>query len=120
MPTTDVNLDSLITRTDAVAEAISAGDWQRASQLEVERRQLLERYLEAESRAHGGLEHIRDQLTELVNRNNQFAGEVHHERRRILREASMMKRGRAAAAVYDREQRDGAGPKIGETPRDNR
>ena len=108
MTATNVNLASLIEHTNAVAEAISTGDWQRASQLEVERRLLLERYLAAESLAHGGLEHLREELTELVDRNNQFLGEVHHRRRQIMREASTVKRGHAAAAEYDRQQHNGA------------
>ena len=96
-----LDLEALIARTDAVAEAISAGDWETATELEVQRRALLERYLEQESRRYGSLEHLRDALTELHARGNQFVGEVHHHRRRIIREACTLKKGREAVKEYD-------------------
>ncbi len=117
MPATELSLDSLISRTDAVAEAIAAGDWQLASRLEAERRRLMERYVEAECRVSGGLERIRGELAELIDRNNLFLGEVHHQRRQILREASTVKRGRAAATEYDRQNRAGASLKSRDSSR---
>ena len=51
---TDIVLNDLVSSTDAVATAISAGDWQRASELEAERRDLLERYIAAERMAMAG------------------------------------------------------------------
>ncbi len=98
-PSADISLDALLEQTDAVAAAIAAGDWESATELEIERRGLLQRYLERESSRHGDLEHLR--LTELHARGNQFVGEVHHHRNRIIREACTVKRGRDAVKEYD-------------------
>ena len=97
----DISLDRLLEQTDAVAAAIAAGDWDSATELEIERRDLLRRYLERESRRHGDLEHLRASLMELHSRGNQFVGEVHHHRNRIIREACTVKRGRDAVKEYD-------------------
>lgn len=100
-PLTEISLDALIEQTDAVAAAIAAGDWESATQLEIERRGLLRRYLERESLRHGNLEHLRASLSELHARSNQFVGEVHHHRNRIVHEACTVKRGRDAVKEYD-------------------
>ena len=100
-PLAEISLDALLEQTDAVAAAIAAGDWESATELEIERRGLLRRYLERESRRHGDLEHLRASLTELHSRGNQFVGEVHHHRNRIIREACTVKRGREAVKEYD-------------------
>lgn len=100
-PLADISLDALLEQTDAVAAAIAAGDWESATELEIERRSLLQRYLERESSRHGDLEHLRAALTELHARGNQFVGEVHHHRNRIVREAYTVKRGRDAVKEYD-------------------
>ena len=97
---TDIALEDLVSHTDAVASAISEGDWQHASELEAERRGLLERYIAAERNAHGGIEHLRDELANLIDLNNRALGEVHHQRRQILLESSVLKRGRAATDAY--------------------
>ena len=101
---TEITLDYLVNRTEAVAEAIRSGEWQLASDLEVERRELLKHFVAAEKRSHGGLEHLRQDIETLIICNNQFLGEIHHHRRTILREASTVRRGRDAAAEYDRQQ----------------
>ena len=98
---TEISLETLIAQTDAVAAAIADGDWESATELEVERRGLLQCYLERESQRHGDLEHLRASLTELQARGNQFAGEVHHHRNRIIREACTVRRGRDAVKEYD-------------------
>ena len=98
---TEISLDTLLAQTDAVAAAIASGDWESATVQELERRQLLQRYLEQESRRHGGLEHLREALTQLHARGNQFVGEVHHHRRRIIRDACTLRKGRDAVREYD-------------------
>ncbi len=97
---TDIALDDLVSHTDAVATAISAGDWQHASELEAERRGLLERYIAAERKAHGGIEHLRDELANLIDLSNRALGQVHHQRRQVLLEAAVVQRGREATEAY--------------------
>ena len=97
---TTIVLEDLVASTDAVATAISAGDWQHASELEAERRGLMERYIAAERQAHGGIEHLRDQLAGLIDLSNRTIGEVHHHRRQILLEAGVVQRGREATEAY--------------------
>ena len=97
---TDIALDDLASCTDAVAAAISAGDWQHASELEAHRRGLLERYIAAERQAHGGIEHLRDELTTLIDQSNRALGQVHHQRRQVLLESAVLKRGREATEAY--------------------
>ncbi len=96
-----LRLDTLIAQTDAVAEAINAGDWESATELELERREFLQRYLQQEALRHGDVEHLRQALTELQARGNQFVGEVHHHRHRVIREACTLKKGRDAVKQYD-------------------
>ena len=97
----EIDIDRLIAQTDAVAAAIESGEWESATKLEVERRRLLERYLQQESRLHGDLEHLRDALTLLQQRANEFAGAVRHHRERIIREACTVRKGRDAVKEYD-------------------
>ena len=97
---TEIELEDLASYTDAVATAISEGDWQHASELEAERRGLLERYIAAERTAHGGIEHLRDELANLIDLSNRALGEVHHRRRQILLEAAVLQRGREANEAY--------------------
>ncbi|MGI9258906.1 MAG: hypothetical protein ACR2QQ_08725 [Gammaproteobacteria bacterium] len=97
---TDIALEDLASYTDAVATAISEGDWQHASELEAERRSLLERYIATEREAHGGIEHLRDKLADLIDLSNRALGEVHHHRRQILLEAAALQRGREATEAY--------------------
>ncbi len=96
-----LRLDTLIAQTDAVAEAINAGDWESATKLELERREFLQHYLQQEALRHGDLEHLRQALTELQARGNRFVGEVHHHQHRVIREACTLKKGRDAVKEYD-------------------
>ena len=98
----DMTLDLLVSATDAVAESIQAGDWQRASELEIERLELLRRFVRVEMRNHGSLEHLRGELEILIACNNRLLGDVHHHRRQVLREACTVKIGRTAVAEYGR------------------
>lgn len=97
---TEIELEDLASCTDAVATAISEGDWQHASELEAQRRGMLERYIAAERQAHGGIEHLRDELANLIDLSNRALGEVHHRQRQILLEAAVLQRGREATEAY--------------------
>jgi hypothetical protein len=88
-------LDALLELTDRVQTAIDAGDWQQANDLETERRAQLER-LVAEQTAMD----VRSVLDALAQRTYRLIGLVEHHRRRVLREATTVTAGHAAAARY--------------------
>jgi hypothetical protein len=88
-------LDTLLELTDRVQAAIDAGDWQQASELESDRRAQLEK-LVAEQTAHD----VRSTLDALAQRTYRLIGLVEHHRRRVLREATTVTAGHAAAARY--------------------
>jgi hypothetical protein len=88
-------LDALLELTDRVQAAIDAGDWQRANELESERRVQLER-LVAEQTAMD----VRSVLEALAVRTHRLIGLVEHHRRRVLRDATMVTAGHSAAARY--------------------
>ena len=92
-------LDTILDLTEQVQAAINEGDWQRAHALETDRRSLLEEFVAAEGPVdrNNGLQLA---LTQLQQRNQHMLGEVHHHRRRVLREASMLKAGHDAAGAY--------------------
>jgi isocitrate dehydrogenase kinase/phosphatase len=89
------SLDALLDLTDRVQAAIDAGDWQQANELESERRAQLER-LVAEQTATD----VRSVLDALSQRTHRLIGLVEHHRRRVLREATTVTAGHAAAARY--------------------
>lgn len=88
-------LDTLLELTDRVQAAIDAGDWPQANELESERRNQIER-LVAEQTAMD----IRSVLDALRHRTHRLIGLVEHHRRRVLREATTVTAGHAAAARY--------------------
>ena len=88
-------LDTLLELTDRVQTAIDAGDWQQANELESQRRAQLER-LVAEQTALD----IRSVCEALAQRTHRLIGLVEHHRRRVLREATTVTAGHAAAARY--------------------
>jgi hypothetical protein len=90
------DLAQILDLTEQVQAAIDGGDWPRALELENERRAALERLVETPSIA----DELRAALGELYARNQRMIGEVEHHRRRIVRDAAMLKTGRAAAAAY--------------------
>jgi len=92
-------LGSILELTDQVQNAIDAGDWQRASDLEKERRARLESFVVEQGVGEPGGE-IRSALEALQLRNQRMLGEGHHHRRRVLREASTLKTGLSAARAY--------------------
>jgi len=100
MPVEPPSLASLLALTDAVQEAIDAGEWTRAAGVERQRRALLEAFLSAETAKHGGLEHTRPELVRLQERNNRLIGELFHHQRRLTHEAGEVDRGRRAMRAY--------------------
>jgi hypothetical protein len=91
-----VTLAHVLELTDRVQSAIDAGDWVAAQEVETERRAALEQ-LVAEQGAGGDL---RSSLAALQARNQRMIGEVHHHRRAVLRDASMVQTGHSAVSAY--------------------
>lgn len=89
-------LEALLELTDRVQVAIDTGDWQQANQLELERREKLEEFVLAQRDAAL----LKPILTTLRDRTYRLVGLVEHQRRRVLREATMVSTGHAQAARY--------------------
>ena len=92
-------LATILELTDRVQTALDAGDWQRASELDAERRAQLER-LVAEHGTGEPKSELRNALEQLLERNQRMIGEVHHHRRRVFRDAETVKTGRSAVNAY--------------------
>jgi hypothetical protein len=90
------DLNALFELTDRVEAAIGAGDWQRANELESERRAELERLV----RLHGDPADRAPVLNAAQSRTHRLIGLVEHHRRRVLREAATIRTGHAAAVRY--------------------
>jgi hypothetical protein len=91
-----MTLAEILELTDRVQGAIDAGDWLAAQEAETQRRAAIEQ-LVAERGTGGDLARS---LAQLHERNQRMIGEVHHHRRRVLRDASLVKTGQAAASAY--------------------
>ena len=89
-------LNEILTLTDAVQQAIDAGEWQRAHDVDVERRALLE----ALALQRGDPAALGAALADVRARTYVLMGQVEHHKRRVLREASTVKTAHAAAAAY--------------------
>ena len=94
------SIDALLELTDRVQAAIDAGEWQRASDLEGERRAEIERLLETLP----GRAEVISGLRALQQRTCVLMGVVEHHRRRVLREATMVSTGHTGAARYVENQ----------------
>jgi hypothetical protein len=80
-------LAAAIDLTDRVQDAIDAGDWPRAQELEAQRRRLLEQ-LAGDSDPTG---EVASGFATLEARNQRLIGLVQHHRRRVLRDAAVAK-----------------------------
>lgn len=94
------SLERLLELTDTVQEAINAGDWQNAAVAEVERRAMLEAFLEHERASNGDIAHLSEELAGLQSRSNRLIGELSHHRRRLEQKACELSRGRRAVNAY--------------------
>jgi hypothetical protein len=86
---------TVIDLTDRVQAAIESGDWARAQELETERRGVLEQLATTPDAGD-----LKPTFTTLEARNHRLMGLVEHHKRRILREASMVRTGHDGAAAY--------------------
>lgn len=94
------SLERLLELTDTVQEAINAGDWQNAAVAEIERRAMLETYLEQERANNGDLAHLAEALAGLQTRSHRLIGELAHHRRRLEQKVCELGRGRRAVNAY--------------------
>ena len=90
-------LTTILELTDQVQAAIDDGDWSRARELDVARREAIAQ-LVVERAADPALG---DALADLYARNQRMLGDVDHARRRLLRDKALLKTGQAAVAAYD-------------------
>ncbi|MDX1562118.1 MAG: hypothetical protein R3305_04290 [Gammaproteobacteria bacterium] len=84
---------------DEIQQAINDGEWSRATELEQRRLEALKQLVvEQTENGHGGdLGEFLGDSQDLIRRQ---IGEVQHHQRRVVREATMIKTGRAATARY--------------------
>jgi len=92
-----LQLTAILDLTEQVQAAIDGGDWQRARDLEAERRDAIVQFV-AERR---GDAQLGSALADLYARNQRMLGDVGRERRRLLRESALLKTGQTAIAAYD-------------------
>ncbi len=89
-------LNEILALTDAVQQAIDAGEWQRAHDVDVERRALLE----ALALEQGDAAALGAALANVQARTYVLIGQVEHHKRRVLREATTVKTAHTAVAAY--------------------
>jgi hypothetical protein len=93
--------------TESVQEAIQSGDWVRAGELEQERRATIEAFALAQRAESGDVGEAATSvaaepaLRMLQDLSLRMIGEVHHHRRRILREAATVQTNHAAVEAYE-------------------
>jgi hypothetical protein len=92
-------LNVILELTEEIQTAIDAGEWQRASDIDVERRTRLENLI-AEHGSSDDSSAMRNAFAALLERNRRMIGEVDHHRRAVLRDASMIRTGQAAVSSY--------------------
>lgn len=89
-------LTAILDLTEQVQAAIDGGDWQRARELEVARRDAIVRLVADRA----GDTSLPNALADLYARNQRMLGDVDRERRRLLRESTLVTKAQAAVAAY--------------------
>jgi hypothetical protein len=92
-------LAEIIDLTERVQAALDAGDWLRAGEIDAERRRRLE-LLVVERAELAGDRAASDALATVQRRTFEMIGQVHHHRRRVLRDAATLRTGQTAADTY--------------------
>jgi erythromycin esterase-like protein len=87
---------TVIALTDRVHDAIDAGDWPRAQELETQRRELLEQL----AAAPDTMGEVARTFAALDQRTRRLIGLVEHHKRRVLREAAVARTAHDGAAAY--------------------
>jgi len=91
-----VQLTAILDLTEQVQAAIDSGDWGRARELEIARRDAIVK-LVAERAGDASLPGA---LANLYARNQRMLGDVDRERRRLLRDSALVTKAQAAVAAY--------------------
>jgi len=95
-----VQLTAILDLTDQVQAAIDGGDWQRARELEAARRDAIVQLVAEGVGDNTGNTTLPNALADLYARNQRMLGDVHRERRRLLRESALVTKAQAAVAAY--------------------
>lgn len=93
-------IDAIIALTDEVQAAIDAGDWVSAAALEARRLEALKALVAATAPSGGG-DIVTEFLAATRQRGLELIGEVDHHKRRLERDASMIRTGHRAAGRYE-------------------
>ena len=88
---------ALIESTEAVRSAVADGRWDDATQLETDRRTLLQQFLAGRPEI---TEALRRELARLNRMTQAIMGEVHHHQRRLEREVFTLQKGKRASKIY--------------------
>ena len=102
------DLGHLLSLTEALKAHLERGDWGRAAELELERRQVVERVFEA-APAAAELPVLTATLREVVRINDELIGLAEHRRRAVARELDLLAVGREASRAYDGARRSQQG-----------
>jgi hypothetical protein len=97
----EAQIAAVLALTDAVQEAINAGDWRAASEVEAGRREALEAIVACSVTSGHGPKELEDLLRAARDRSRRLIGEVDHHRRRLLREAQTIGTGQKAVDQYE-------------------
>jgi len=96
------DLKSLLAATEAIGDAITAGQWEQAAQLEAERRAQLQSFIAQQLEQNSDPGDLAATIQELHRRTFELMGEADHHQRRLVREAFVARTGRQAVASYAR------------------
>ena len=91
-----VQLTAILDLTEQVQAAIDSGDWARARELEIARRDAIVQ-LVAERAGDASLPSA---LADLYARNQRMLADVDRERRRLLRDSALVTKAQTAVAAY--------------------
>jgi hypothetical protein len=91
-----VQLTAILDLTEQVQAAIDSGDWRRARELEASRCEAIAQLVVERA----GDASLPNALADLYARNQRMLGDVDRERRRLLRESSLVTKAQAAVAAY--------------------
>lgn len=95
-------MKTLLAATAAVGDAINAGDWEEAAQLEAQRREALQTFIQEQLDQDADPGRLAETIQDLHRRTYRLLGEADHHQRKLVREAFVARTGRQAVATYAR------------------
>jgi len=96
------DLKSLLAATEAIGDAITAGQWEEAALLEAQRREGLQTFIRQQLQQNVDPRQLAATIEELQKRTYGLMGEADHHQRKLVREAFVARTGREAVASYAR------------------